>query len=94
LQVFPIDKIKVDKSFTQSMPVHADSVAIVCAIIGLARNLNLEITAEGVETAEQLALLRGAGCRLAQGFLFSRPLPAARLSFARADAARSATKVA
>jgi diguanylate cyclase (GGDEF)-like protein len=83
LQIFPIDKIKIDKSFIQSMPNHTDSVAIVCAIAGLARNLDIETTAEGVETREQLALLHGAGCQLAQGYLFSRPVPAARLSFER-----------
>jgi diguanylate cyclase (GGDEF)-like protein len=90
LQIFPIDKIKIDKSFIQSMPSHTDSVAIVCAIAGLARNLDIETTAEGVETGEQLALLRGAGCLLAQGYLFSRPAPAARLSFERPAAARVA----
>jgi len=83
LQIFPIDKIKIDESFIQSMPNHTDSVAIVCAIAGLARNLDIETTAEGVETREQLALLRGVGCQLAQGYLFSRPVPAARLSFER-----------
>jgi len=90
LQVFPIDKIKIDKSFIQSMPNHSDSVAIVCAIAGLARNLDIETTAEGVETAEQFALLRGAGCQMAQGYLFSRPVPASKLSFERTDAAQAA----
>ena len=94
LQIFPIDRIKIDKSFIQSMPTHSDSVAIVCAIAGLARNLDMETTAEGVETSEQLALLRGAGCRSAQGYLFSRPLPAARLTFERPDATRDAARVA
>jgi diguanylate cyclase (GGDEF)-like protein len=94
LQIFPIDKIKIDKSFIQSMPNHSDSVAIVCAIAGLARNLDIETTAEGVETAEQFALLRSAGCQLAQGYLFSHPVPAAKLSFAGPDAARIAARVA
>jgi diguanylate cyclase (GGDEF)-like protein/PAS domain S-box-containing protein len=94
LQIFPIDKIKIDKSFIQSMPSHSDSVAIVCAIAGLARNLDIDTTAEGVETAEQLALLRSAGCRSAQGYLFSRPLPAAKLSFEGPAAARTAARVA
>jgi len=85
LQLFPIDKIKIDRSFIQSMPNHSDSRAIVCAIAGLARNLDIETTAEGVETAEQMALLRSAGCQLAQGYLFSRPVPASKLSFARPD---------
>jgi diguanylate cyclase (GGDEF)-like protein len=94
LQNFPIDKIKIDRSFIQSMPNHRDSMAIVCAIAGLARNLDIETTAEGVETAEQFALLRGAGCQLAQGYLFSRPVPASRLSFERPAAAPAAANVA
>jgi diguanylate cyclase (GGDEF)-like protein len=94
LQIFPIDKIKIDKSFIQSMPGHSDSVAIVCAIAGLARNLEIETTAEGVETPEQLALVRGAGCQLAQGYLFSRPVPASGLTFESPDAACNAAKVA
>src|ERR1022692_1385798 len=88
LQVFPIDKIKIDKSFIQSMPTRSDSMAIVCAIAGLARNLDIKTTAEGVETAEQFALLRGAGCQSAQGYLFSRPVPAAALVFESPGAAR------
>ena len=64
LQMFPFDKIKIDKSFIQSMTTHSDSAAIVCAITGLGRGLDIETTAEGVETAEQLAFLRTAGCQL------------------------------
>ena len=70
------------------MPTHSDSMAIVCAIAGLARNLDIETTAEGVETAEQFALLRVAGCSQAQGYLFSRPVPAAQLDFADSEALR------
>jgi EAL domain-containing protein (putative c-di-GMP-specific phosphodiesterase class I) len=66
----------------------------VCAIAGLARNLDIETTAEGVETAEHFALLRSAGCQLAQGYLFSRPVPASRLTFERPDGARIAARVA
>jgi diguanylate cyclase (GGDEF)-like protein len=94
LQIFPIDKIKIDKSFIQSMPNHSDSMAIVCAIAGLARNLDIDTTAEGVETAEELALLRSAGCQLAQGYLFSRPVPASKLNFQRPDAVWAAASVA
>jgi diguanylate cyclase (GGDEF)-like protein len=94
LQIFPIDKIKIDKSFIQSMPSHSDSMAIVCAIAGLARNLDIETTAEGVETLEEYALLRSAGCQLAQGYLFSRPVPITELTFERPDAARKAARVA
>jgi diguanylate cyclase (GGDEF)-like protein/PAS domain S-box-containing protein len=90
LQMFPFDKIKIDKSFIQSMTTHADSAAIVCAITGLGRALDIETTAEGVETTEQFTFLRSAGCQLAQGYLFSRPVPASELTFERPDALRNA----
>jgi EAL domain-containing protein (putative c-di-GMP-specific phosphodiesterase class I) len=86
LQMFPFDKIKIDKSFIQSMTSHPDSAAIVCAIAGLGRSLDIDTAAEGVETTEQLAFLRSAGCQLAQGYLFSRPVPLGELTFARKDA--------
>jgi diguanylate cyclase (GGDEF)-like protein len=89
LQMFPFDRIKIDKTFIQSMTTHSDSAAIVCAITGLGRGLDIETTAEGVETAEQLAFLRTAGCQLGQGYLFSRPVPLAQLSFEQPDALRS-----
>jgi diguanylate cyclase (GGDEF)-like protein len=85
LQMLPFDKIKVDKSFIQNMTIHSDSAAIVGAIIGLGRSLDIKTTAEGVETADQLTLLRAAGCQLAQGFLFSRPVPVSQLSFENSD---------
>jgi EAL domain-containing protein (putative c-di-GMP-specific phosphodiesterase class I) len=88
LQMFPFDKIKIDKSFIQSMTNHADSGAIVSAIAGLGRALDVETTAEGVETMEQLAMIRTAGCQLAQGFLFSRPVPLSELSFEQPKALR------
>jgi EAL domain-containing protein (putative c-di-GMP-specific phosphodiesterase class I) len=94
LQMFPFDKIKIDKSFIQSMTTHADSAAIVCAIAGLGRNLDIMTTAEGVETVEQLALLRSAGCQLAQGFLFSRPVPISRLTFDLSEAVRNGARAA
>ena len=87
LQMFPFDKIKIDKSFIQSMTTHSDSAAIVCAITGLGRGLDIETTAEGIETAEQLQFLRTAGCQLGQGYLFSRPVPLAQLSFERPGSA-------
>ena len=74
LQMFPFDKIKIDRSFIQSMTKREDSAAIVCAIAGLGRALEMETTAEGVETVEQLELVRTAGCQLAQGYLFGRPV--------------------
>jgi diguanylate cyclase (GGDEF)-like protein/PAS domain S-box-containing protein len=94
LQMFPFDKIKIDKSFIQSMTNHAESAAIVQAIAGLGRSLDIETTAEGVETAEQLVLVRTAGCNMAQGFLLSRPVPAGQLAFECPQAARAGTKAA
>jgi EAL domain-containing protein (putative c-di-GMP-specific phosphodiesterase class I) len=79
LRRFPIDQLKVDRSFVQDATVHPDSAAIVHSIIGLARNLRMQTVAEGVETEEQRAFLQAAGCDLMQGYLFSRPLPAQEL---------------
>ncbi len=81
LRLFPFDKIKVDQSFVREMPYRTDCAAIVCAIANLGRELGIVTVAEGVETAEQLDLVRAAGCRQAQGFLFSRPVTAAQLTF-------------
>ena len=94
LQIFPFDKMKIDKSFIQSMATDADSAAIVCAVAALGRSLGVDTTAEGVETAEQLTLLRGAGCRLAQGYLFSHPVPAGELTFGPPKALRKVTRAA
>jgi len=73
LQHFPIDKLKIDKSFVKDVNDDQTS-ALPAAIIGLARSLNLDVIAEGVETAEQMRLLAELGCFKMQGFLFSRPL--------------------
>jgi diguanylate cyclase (GGDEF)-like protein len=94
LQMFPIDEIKIDKSFIQSMTSRVDCAAIVSAIAGLGRNLDIETTAEGVETIEQFVFLRTAGCQLAQGYFFSRPVPLSNLSFDRAPALPHDAKVA
>ena len=82
LRLFPFDKIKIDQSFVREMPYRSDCTAIVCAIAGLGRELGMVTVAEGVETQEQLELVRDAGCRQAQGFLFARPCPASQLVFA------------
>ena len=79
LRKFPFDKIKIDRSFISGLPHDNDSVAIVLAVAGLAANLNMTATAEGVETAEQLEKVRALGCVEMQGYLFSRPLPLAQL---------------
>jgi diguanylate cyclase (GGDEF)-like protein len=81
LRMFPFDKIKIDKSFVAEFSSRADCAAIVCAVTGLGRSLQLETTGEGVETAEQFELLRAAGCTQVQGFLFDRPVPASALDF-------------
>ena len=94
LQMFPFDKIKIDKSFIQSMTSHSDSAAIVCAIAALGRSLDIETTAEGVETPQQFTFIRSAGCQLAQGYLFSRPVPPSELSFERPESLGDDVKAA
>jgi diguanylate cyclase (GGDEF)-like protein/PAS domain S-box-containing protein len=74
LRRFPVDTLKIDKSFVKTMD--AENYAIVRTIIGLARNLDLEVIAEGVETPNQRQLLALAGCGSAQGYLFAEPMPA------------------
>ena len=76
LRKYPFDKIKIDQSFVRELSHAAESHAIVQAIIGLGAALGMVVTAEGVETEEQLALLQAAGCNEAQGYLFGRPRPA------------------
>ncbi|HQT78163.1 MAG TPA: EAL domain-containing protein [Rhodopila sp.] len=76
---FPFDKIKIDRSFVVGLPGQDQSFAIVCAIVSMGRSLGIAIAAEGVETAEQLDVLRSRGCNEAQGYLFSRPVPACDL---------------
>jgi diguanylate cyclase (GGDEF)-like protein len=79
LRSFPFDKIKIDRSFVHELATRGDSMAIVRAVTGLGKSLGISTTAEGVETREQLALLRSEGCNEVQGFLFSQPRPAAEV---------------
>jgi len=76
LQRFDFDKVKIDRSFVSGLPGNEGSAAIVRAIVGLGRSLKTRVTAEGVETFEQLLFLAEEGCDEAQGYLFSQPLPA------------------
>lgn len=80
LKRMPIDKVKIDKSFTAGLPDDAADAKIVMAVISLAHSLRLEVLAEGVETAAQLTFLRRHGCDSAQGFLFSKPVPGSEIA--------------
>jgi diguanylate cyclase (GGDEF)-like protein len=76
LRSFPIDLLKIDRTFIRGLPDNADNAAIVTTIISLANSLDMTVVAKGVETARQLSFLQQHGCQHAQGFLFSHPLPA------------------
>jgi diguanylate cyclase (GGDEF)-like protein len=80
LRSFPFDKIKIDRSFVRELGKKDDCVAIIRAVLGLGSNLGMVTTAEGVETEEQLDILRAEGCMQVQGYLFSRPIPAPGIS--------------
>jgi diguanylate cyclase (GGDEF)-like protein len=77
LRLFPFNKIKIDQSFIRDLADRPESQAIVRAVVAMAASLGMTTTAEGVETAQQLAELRRQGCTDAQGYLFSKPVPAA-----------------
>ncbi|MGU3361652.1 EAL domain-containing protein [Methylobacterium sp. M6A4_1b] len=79
LRRFPFDKLKIDQSFVRTLGQENGSVAIVRALVGLGKACGMGVVAEGVETEEQAAILEAEGCNELQGFLFSRPLPAADL---------------
>jgi diguanylate cyclase (GGDEF)-like protein/PAS domain S-box-containing protein len=78
LATFPVDRLKIDRSFLSTIRGEQDDDPLVAAMIGLAHRLGLQVTAEGVETPAQLAFLRRCGCDLLQGYLFSPPVPADR----------------
>ncbi|MBR1131679.1 bifunctional diguanylate cyclase/phosphodiesterase [Bradyrhizobium iriomotense] len=81
LTAFPFDKIKIDKSFIRNLTHQPRSSAIISSIVTLARGLDMSVTAEGVETAEEFERLRALGVNFAQGYLFGRPQPVDEIAF-------------
>jgi EAL domain-containing protein (putative c-di-GMP-specific phosphodiesterase class I) len=77
LKLFPLNVLKIDKSFINDIPHSRSDIAMTATIIAIARTLNLKALAEGVETPAQLAFLQEKGCDLYQGYLTSPPVPAA-----------------
>ncbi|MDA8184575.1 MAG: EAL domain-containing protein [Actinomycetota bacterium] len=89
LQQFPIDYLKINRGFVSGMTDRPVDAAIIDALLGLARSLGIRAVAKGVETQVQLAALEAAGCELGQGFLWSKPLPAAEATRIVEQARRS-----
>lgn len=83
LTMFPFDKIKIDKSFTQDMTKSASCAAVISSTLAIGRGLDMTTTAEGVETMDQFELLRASGVTFVQGYLFGEPGPASKLEFSR-----------
>jgi diguanylate cyclase (GGDEF)-like protein len=77
LHQFPLDGLKIDRAFVTSMGDRRDYAAVVHAILQLARNLNMRVVAEGIETHDQLTMLQAMDCEFGQGYLFAKPMPAA-----------------
>ena len=76
---FPVDKLKIDRSFIHEIETAPSAAAVVLAVISFARTLGMRVIAEGVETAGQAGFLHRHGCDEIQGYLVARPLPAAQL---------------
>jgi EAL domain-containing protein (putative c-di-GMP-specific phosphodiesterase class I) len=79
LRQFPVDALKIDRSFVKDLHTSSDDAAICAAIIAMARELKLKVIAEGVETVEQLEFLRKHRCDQVQGYLISQPIPVTEL---------------
>ncbi|MBP6451409.1 MAG: EAL domain-containing protein, partial [Aeromonas sp.] len=75
LKRLPADELKIDRSFIQDIPKDGDNMAIVEAVIAMARHMGFNVTAEGVESRQQLEFLQAQGCHFFQGYLASKPLP-------------------
>src|SRR5690606_2417763 len=90
LRDFEVDRIKIDKSFIQSLGHTVDAGAIVTAVVTLGHAMGLQVTAEGVETSDQEDFLKAAGCNVLQGYLFSRAVPAHKLRGSLGEAQRAA----
>ena len=75
LKRFPVDALKIDRSFVSDLPQDSDSASLVRTIIGMAKSLNLGLVAEGVETEQQAAFLTAEGCHVLQGYYYAEPLP-------------------
>ena len=79
LKRFPVQQLKIDRSFVQDLPGNGNDAQLVSTMISLAHNLKMRVVAEGVEMPDQEAFLTAKGCDMAQGYLFSRPVPAAQI---------------
>jgi EAL domain-containing protein (putative c-di-GMP-specific phosphodiesterase class I) len=79
LRRFPFERIKIDQSFVREITTSEEAIYVIRAIVGLCRDLGIRTTAEGVETAAQLAILHAEGSSELQGYLFGRPTPLAGL---------------
>ena len=88
LQAFPFDKIKIDSSFISNLERSPQSVAIIRAVIGLGRGLDIPVVAEGVETQDQLDFLTHEACSEVQGYLIGRPLPIGSYGYLLGDGSR------
>lgn len=94
LMRFPFDRLKIDRSFVSGADARPQCRAILEAVAGLAASLHLQVVAEGVETEAEHALVRAAGCRFSQGWLFGRPVPAAEIAARFAAPARARIEAA
>ena len=92
LMQFPIDTLKIDKSFVQNAVINAEAATIVGAVISLGQSLSMRIVAEGIETVEQLNFLKQRGCTVGQGYYFSKPGPAKYVSSVNGKDRKQAAK--